>query len=83
MKFETDAKAFIEKAETKKAVSDGVNRGFVVVVDTVTYKDGAVVHDAVCHTQLIGKQDAINNLKKLCETFNQGPWENKDMVRAA
>lgn len=80
-KFEEAAKTFVVAAETKKAVEDGVSRGFVVVVDTVSYKNGDYTHDAVCHTQVVGKQDAINNLKKLCDTINQGPWDNKDMVR--
>jgi len=57
-------------------------RGFCVVVDSVEAKNGQIVHKPVCHTQLIGKQDAISEMAKLCKEINQGPWENKNMERA-
>lgn len=82
-KFEKEANDFIKNEEVKKAVGDGVHRGFCVVVDTVTYDGAEFKHDAVCHTQLIGKQVAIDKLKTLCDKINKGPWENKDMIRPA
>jgi len=51
-------------------VSGGIKRGFVVVIDTVSYEDGDFVHDAICHTQIIGKGGAISKLKYLCQNIN-------------
>jgi len=57
-------------------------RGFCVLVDYAEVKKGAIVHKPVCHTQLMGQQNAIDSMKKLCADINKGPWENKNMERA-
>lgn len=78
-KFETNAKEFIEKEDVKKV--EGLSRAFCVLVDSAEVKNGEIVHKPVCHTQLMGKADAVESMKKLCQQINQGPWENKDMQR--
>lgn len=46
----------------------GLMRAFCVLVDyTEVNKNGEIVHKPVCHTQLMGKQDGIDAMKKLCE----------------
>lgn len=79
-KFESNAKAFIEREDVKKV--QGLMRGFIVLVDYTEVKNGSIVHKPVCHTQLMGKSDAIASMKVLAKEINQGPWENKDMERA-
>jgi len=78
--FETNAKAFLQRDDVKKV--SGLMRGFCVLVDYAEVKNGEIVHKPVCHTQLMGKPDAITAMKKLCGEINKGPWENKDMERA-
>lgn len=63
-KFETDAKAFIQRDDVKKV--GGLMRAFCVLVDSAEVKDGAVIHKPVCHTQLIGMTAGIESMKKLC-----------------
>ena len=57
-------------------------RGYCVLVDVAAVKNGDIAHKPVCHTQLMGKQDAVDSMKKFCGEINQGPWENRDMIRA-
>merc|ERR1711976_1036855 len=56
-KFETDAKAFIERDDVKKV--EGLFRGFCVLVDNAEISNGEIVHKPICHTQLMGKADAV------------------------
>lgn len=57
-------------------------RGFCVLVDEIQAKKGEIVHKPECITQLMGKQEGIDAMSKLCQEINKGPWENKNMQRA-